>query len=132
MRLTVVTILILVLSNSVESTAQHLSLSVVNTQKVNKPSFKQKYQEALRDVDSEYKLALNGFFFVYKEFLSSQDGDNCSFTPSCSEYAVRAVKQKGLLKGTVMFFDRYTRCNSLSKEYYKKDYIKKRLIDPVE
>lgn len=132
MRLTVVTILILLLSNNFEASAQHLSLSVVNTQEVENSSFKQKYQEALKDVDSEYKLALNGVFFVYKEFLSSQDGDNCSFTPSCSEYAVRAVKQKGLLKGTVMFFDRYTRCNSLSKEYYKKDHIKKRLIDPVE
>ena len=105
MRLIVATTLILMLSSSFHVSAQHLSLSVVNTQKSKKPSFNQKYREALRDVDSEYKLALNGFFFVYKEFLSSQDGDNCSFTPSCSEYAVRAVKQKGLLKGTIMFFD---------------------------
>ena len=120
------------LLGSSDLSAQHLGLSVVSTSKVEKPSFKKKYKKALSDVDSEYKLALNGAFFFYKEFLSSQDGDNCSFTPSCSEFAVLAVKEKGILKGSVMFFDRYTRCNSLSKEFYKKDYQKKRLIDRVE
>lgn len=132
MKIIVITALTWVLLSSLELSAQHLSLSVVNTSLVDKPSFKNKYKKALSNADSEYKLALNGAFFFYKEFLSSQDGDNCSFTPSCSEYAVIAIKEKGILKGSVMFFDRYTRCNSLSKEYYKKDYEKKRLIDRVE
>ena len=132
MKAAITTILTLVLFNCVELNAQHLSLSVVNVPKTTKQTFKKKYKKALSNTDSEYKLALNGAFFFYKEFLSSQDGDNCSFTPSCSEYAVLAIKQKGIFKGSVMFFDRYTRCNTFSNEFYKKDFQKKRLIDPVE
>ncbi|MGB3467163.1 MAG: membrane protein insertion efficiency factor YidD [Cyclobacteriaceae bacterium] len=132
MKITVITTLILILFSSATLSAQHLSLSVVNVPKTTKSTFKKKYNKALSNTDSEYKLALNGAFYFYKEFLSSQDGDNCSFTPSCSEYAVLAVKEKGLLKGSVMFFDRYTRCNTFSNEFYKKDFKKKRLIDPVK
>lgn len=132
MKAIIITTLTLILLSSAGSYAQHLSLSVVNVPKTTNPTFKKKYQKALSNTDSEYKLALNGAFFFYKEFLSSQDGDNCSFTPSCSEYAVLAIKEKGFVKGSVMFFDRYTRCNSMSNEYYKKDLVKRRLIDPVE
>ncbi len=82
--------------------------------------------------DSEIEMFVGGLFVVYKTFISSQDGDNCSFEPSCSEYAVEAIQRKGIIEGPLMFFDRYTRCNALSPENYKYIPEINRLYDPVE
>lgn len=90
-----------------------------------------KYKNVTDTHDNEYELALNVLFVFYKDFISSQDGDNCNFTPSCSEYAAVAIKEKGVIKGAAMFFDRFARCNSLNREFYEVDVEKKRLIDPV-
>jgi hypothetical protein len=37
----------------------------------------------------------SGLFLFYKSFVSSQDAQSCSFTPSCSVYALEAVKNQG-------------------------------------
>jgi len=46
---------------------------------------------------------------VYKIFISDVDGDNCPFEPSCSAFFVESVKQTNLVKGALMFADRFTR-----------------------
>ena len=46
---------------------------------------------------------------VYRFMFSDLDGDNCPFYPSCSQFYVDAVKETDLLKGTLMFVDRFTR-----------------------
>jgi putative membrane protein insertion efficiency factor len=75
--------------------------------------------------------SIGSLFKFYKHFISSQDASSCSFHPSCSVYFVDAVKVGGLLKGTLLFGDRFMRCNSLSKENYPiyEDY--RLLYDPV-
>lgn len=74
-----------------------------------------------------------GLLFIYKEFISSQDHSNCSFTPSCSVYMGQAIHQHGLFKGFLMGADRLARCNGgLSKEHYTFDPETKKLYDPVE
>lgn len=84
-----------------------------------------------------YKLAdahggvVNTLFVLYKVFLSSQDHQSCVFTPSCSEYAVQAIKKQGLIKGSFDTFDRLTRCHGFGKENYAIDSDTKLLIDPV-
>jgi putative component of membrane protein insertase Oxa1/YidC/SpoIIIJ protein YidD len=80
---------------------------------------------------NEYNLLLSGAFYFYKSFISSQDASHCSFTPSCSEYAVLAIQKQGIFAGLLNFFDRFSRCNSLSPELYKKDPHTHLLIDPV-
>lgn len=126
-------ILLIVLSMPVVSAAQHLDLlSVVQSEEVAKESLTDKYGQYIEKSDSEYKLALYSSFLFYKEFMSSQDGDNCGFTPSCSEYAVLAIKKKGIFRGSLMFFDRYTRCNGPDRKWYAVDYQARRLKDPVE
>ncbi|MGD9807684.1 MAG: membrane protein insertion efficiency factor YidD [Deferribacterales bacterium] len=45
-------------------------------------------------------------------------GNRCRFYPSCSDYAVQALKQKGLIKGTLLTVWRVARCNPLSKGGY--------------
>lgn len=54
------------------------------------------------------KLA-SGLQKVYKFFISDLDGDNCPFYPSCSTFFVESVNEAGLIKGSLMFADRFIR-----------------------
>jgi uncharacterized protein len=92
---------------------------------------KKSYKHYFIQSDTEVELLYTGLFVGYKKFISSQDGSTCSFHPSCSEYAVQSIKKHGLIKGVMMFFDRYTRCNSLSPGFYKVDKERMRYVDEV-
>lgn len=54
----------------------------------------------------------------YKLFISPLLGNRCRFYPSCSDYAVQALRKKGLIKGTMLAVWRIVRCNPLSKGGY--------------
>jgi hypothetical protein len=45
----------------------------------------------------------------YRYFISDVDGDNCPFEPSCSAFFVRSIKSEGVIKGFLMFSDRFVR-----------------------
>ncbi|UBM57415.1 membrane protein insertion efficiency factor YidD [Marinilongibacter aquaticus] len=81
---------------------------------------KQEYWQA-KNNKSEIQTAFAGLFLFYKSFISSQDLTVCTFTPSCSEYGILAIKAHGLIKGGVMTMDRLTRCNGLSPQNYEID-----------
>ena len=91
-----------------------------------KPSFRIRKHET-----NEIKMGVQVFFLFYKSFLSSQDNQNCSFTPSCSVYCLHAIQERGVTTGLMSAFDRLSRCNYLSPENYQIDYTTGRLIDPV-
>lgn len=42
----------------------------------------------------------------------------CRFYPSCSEYASRAIKKYGVLKGLILSIRRLLRCHPFSKGGY--------------
>lgn len=86
------------------------------------------YWEAT-DNKNEVQAAFSGLFLFYKSFISSQDLTVCTFTPSCSEYGILAVKEHGVLKGGFLTMDRLTRCNGLSPDKYKVDKAQMLLID---
>jgi putative membrane protein insertion efficiency factor len=48
---------------------------------------------------------------VYQWTLRPFIGANCRFWPSCSEYAVEALRTHGAVKGTAMATKRILRCN---------------------
>lgn len=85
----------------------------------------------VKSYSNEYDLVFSGLFLFYKSFISSQDASQCTFTPSCSVYAIQAIKKQGLFWGTVNFFDRFSRCNGLSPELYPYDKYSNLLVDPV-
>jgi putative membrane protein insertion efficiency factor len=88
------------------------------------------YKQYARNNRNELHLLLSMSFLGYKTFISSQDGNKCNFAPSCSEYAVLAIKKHGVIIGGLATFDRLTRCNGLSPELYPNVTPKtKRLID---
>ena len=48
---------------------------------------------------------------LYRWALSPLFGANCRFTPSCSEYAIEAIRLHGALKGGYLAANRIMRCH---------------------
>lgn len=48
---------------------------------------------------------------IYQYVLSPVMGPKCRFTPTCSQYAVEALKKYGPLKGLVLALKRISRCH---------------------
>ena len=51
----------------------------------------------------------------YQTLISPLLGAHCKYYPSCSEYAVQAVRRFGILRGLVLAGWRLLRCNPLSR-----------------
>jgi putative membrane protein insertion efficiency factor len=51
---------------------------------------------------------------AYQLLLGPLLGGNCKFHPSCSEYALEALRQYGLLRGSALAGWRLLRCNPWS------------------
>ena len=47
----------------------------------------------------------------YRIFISPLTPSSCRFTPTCSEYAVQAVKKHGPFKGSWLAIKRIARCH---------------------
>ena len=56
---------------------------------------------------------------VYRAVLSPlKRGPSCRFLPTCSEYALTAVKQRGIVVGVALATWRILRCNPLCRGGY--------------
>ena len=66
--------------------------------------------------------ALKTFFIslikFYKIFLSPFLGANCRYIPTCSDYAIQAIEQKGIIKGIYISFKRVFRCHPFGGSGY--------------
>jgi putative membrane protein insertion efficiency factor len=51
---------------------------------------------------------------AYQRLISPLLGNRCKYYPSCSEYAVQAIEQFGILRGLVLAGWRLLRCNPFS------------------
>ena len=61
-------------------------------------------------------LIINIFVFVikiYQRIISPLLGPKCRFTPSCSQYAVIALRRFGLIKGSWLMVKRVLKCHPL-------------------
>ncbi len=47
----------------------------------------------------------------YQKAVSPYLGASCRFVPSCSEYAILALSEKGAMKGLLMTVKRLSRCH---------------------
>lgn len=54
----------------------------------------------------------------YKMFVSPILPPMCRFTPSCSMYAMEAIRRHGVLRGGALGLYRLLRCNPLSRGGY--------------
>jgi uncharacterized protein len=51
---------------------------------------------------------------LYQRLVSPLLGPRCKYYPSCSEYAVQAIRSRGVARGLVLAAWRVLRCNPLS------------------
>ncbi|MDD7437230.1 MAG: membrane protein insertion efficiency factor YidD [Bacteroidales bacterium] len=49
--------------------------------------------------------------YLYKRYISPLLPPSCRFTPTCSTYAVEALKKHGPIKGLLLSIWRILRCN---------------------
>ncbi len=79
------------------------------------------------DQDSPAAAAIR----FYQAHLSDLRHGQCAFSPSCSRYALEAIRSRGLLVGTALTADRLVRCHAGAKQSYRLG-SEGRLIDPVD
>lgn len=64
------------------------------------------------------RLLAQPFVFLirlYQKFISPLLPPSCRFTPTCSNYAIEALKKHGIIKGGYLSVRRILRCNPWSK-----------------
>jgi len=118
---------LLFLLSNVPGSAQHFHAEEVG-RSFHTPAHKPVYAIAKGNTN-ELDAIFSGLFLFYKFAISSQDLNKCSFSPSCSEYGILAVKKYGVVVGMLATFDRLHRCNGLSPENYEIDVKQQKLID---
>ena len=92
------------------------------------------YKTYLQDADNEIKFVTAAFFLAYKEVISSQDINACSFYPTCSEYTVQTIQKNNFFYGVFNAVDRLTRCHPLAGygHHYTLHEQTRKLYDPVD
>ena len=101
--------------------------------KVN-PIMSLKPQEVVRfnpQETSELKFVATGLIRLYQKFVSSQDGPTCNFQPTCSRFGMACIQEYGVIRGVLLTADRLLRCNGSQSQYYHKDGVTGKYIDPV-
>lgn len=61
---------------------------------------------------------LIGGIRLYQKTISPQKIPSCRFTPTCSQYAIEAIKVHGAIKGGALGIWRILRCNPFCKGGY--------------
>jgi len=52
----------------------------------------------------------------YRYFISPLFPPSCRFQPTCSQYAIEVILEKGILKGTYLALVRISKCHPWHKE----------------
>jgi putative membrane protein insertion efficiency factor len=55
-----------------------------------------------------------GLVYAYRYTFGPLTAGRCKYHPSCSQYAIDALREYGLLRGSVLAFWRVLRCNPWS------------------
>lgn len=95
-----------------------------------RPTLIEERNYSLSDVNlvtAPLKILAMGYWF----FISDQDGENCPFNPSCSQFAVESFKEANPLFALMMTSDRLIRDTNIFDRAGHYRYYKKRLYDPV-
>jgi putative membrane protein insertion efficiency factor len=55
------------------------------------------------------------FIKLYQYLISPFLGGKCRFLPTCSEYAIEAIKKHGAFKGNILAIKRISKCHPWGK-----------------
>lgn len=65
----------------------------------------------MRRIRKFFIFLLVGFVRFYQLFISPLTPSSCRYTPTCSRYAIEALKKYGPVKGLWLAVKRILRCN---------------------
>ena len=71
-----------------------------------------------RFINNILSLFLITIFKIYKYFISPIIKTNCRYYPSCSEYAIIAIKKHGIFFGLYLVIRRILTCHPLGGHGY--------------
>ena len=57
------------------------------------------------------KILFIGLIRFYQLFISPLFPPTCRFYPTCSQYAIEAIKKKGVLRGVFLAIKRIAKCH---------------------
>ena len=100
-------------------------------EKIDLENQKEKYNDLIKKNKNSADFLFSNMFIFYKSFISSQDGSNCTFHPSCSEYGLMSIQKYGVFEGVLKTSDRLLRCHGLSPEKYEFLPKENLLYDPL-
>ncbi len=68
-------------------------------------------------------MSIIKFFFInlirlYQFTISPLLGKNCRFVPSCSNYAIQSIEEKGVIKGIYFSLRRVLKCHPFGGSGY--------------
>ena len=76
----------------------------------------------MKRAQNKFRMALIAVFLApirfYQRFISPSLPRRCKYEPTCSDYAVQALGQFGILRGLVLAAWRVLRCNPFSHGGY--------------
>ena len=58
-----------------------------------------------------FSSLLLGLVYFYRYCISPLKPPTCRYTPTCSEYAIQAIRKHGPFKGTYLAAKRISRCH---------------------
>lgn len=64
------------------------------------------------------KAFLLWIIYKYQKYISPLKPPCCKYSPTCSNYAIEAIKLHGAFKGLILAVWRLLRCNPLSRGGY--------------
>jgi len=66
--------------------------------------------------------------YLYRILLKPFLPKSCAFTPTCSEYALEAIKERGIFVGWWLAMKRLLRCNPFNKNAWGYDPVPKKKV----
>ena len=103
-------------SDSIKLTCLHLTWSSY-VRKIARVRLTRNYLNSFKIIGSSYIIMLSKCFIAlikfYKRWISPMLAPSCRFYPSCSQYAIEAITQHGVLKGGYLTVRRLLRCHPL-------------------
>jgi len=65
----------------------------------------------MANLNKHFQSGLIALIQLYRFAISSLLGHCCRFEPSCSQYAIEAIQEQGVLKGLYLMVRRVLRCH---------------------
>lgn len=70
-----------------------------------------KFRQAMAKIEQACVLLILAVVYLYRFAVSPFLGNRCRFYPSCSQYAIEALKKHGLYKGIWLSIKRICKCH---------------------